>query len=127
MIKEIRDALINTISMETGLGIPCFRYRGELEEGSEWNPVLPAVFVQVTDFEPKSIIADGSSATLEYGVMLIMGAKDDSSMLAETLFDYFDGVELSDGDDSWSVSAVKAELLGYVKCVEIHKVFLRIY
>lgn len=127
MIKEIRDALIDTISMQAGLNTPCFPYRGEFEEGAEWNPVLPAVFVQCTDLEPKNFTAGGSSGVMEYGVSLYCGDKEDSTLLAESLFDYFDGVQLSAGDNRWFVTAVKAELIGYIKSVEIHKILLRIY
>lgn len=127
MNKNIRDAMIEVISAEGGeLKTPAGPYRGELEEGANWNPVLPIVFVQLIDFEPLGLLADNMSARKEYGISLMVAAKDDSSELAEKVFDSFDGAELTDNGKAWHIRAMKCELVGWIKSVEVHRVLLRV-
>lgn len=53
MIKEIRDQLITDIQTEIGSLSKVDKYRGEFEEGSDWNPTDTACFIQVVGYKPK--------------------------------------------------------------------------
>lgn len=53
MIKEIRDQLITDIQENIGSLSKVDKYRGEFEEGSDWNPTDTACFIQVIGYKPK--------------------------------------------------------------------------
>ena len=57
MIKELRDELISFISSIDGVS-RCSKYKGELEEDGQWNPVMPCAFVNFTVIRPASYAAD---------------------------------------------------------------------
>lgn len=130
MITDIIEGLCNAISDTSGegCGVPCSKYKGELEEGAPWNPVLPIAFVQVQEFESKTVLADNTAGKKEYKVIIMCADKTDSSGLAERLFDFVQGGDITDDDGThYLMQADKAELVGYVKSVEIHRINIRVF
>lgn len=52
MIQEVISLLIDKIKTRFYELNSCTYYKGEFEDGSEWNPVFPAVFLNASGIQP---------------------------------------------------------------------------
>lgn len=107
MLKTIRDQLKTDIKA-TNEFQTVDKYRGEFEDGSEWNPTATACFLQVIGFKPRVKAADGNVIKSTVLIRIYAGAfyKHDRDALdsAEFIFNLLDGHTLESGDDRWRMS-----------------------
>lgn len=124
MLKEIRDQLIGDIKTALPTLNKIDRYRGELEEGSEWNPDSEAVFVQVIGYKPRLKAADGTILKKTVVVRIYAGANTrhdkDALDIVEPLIDLFAGsnFEVDGNNHKIMVSDEGMELMLYEKGFE---------
>lgn len=77
MLKAIFAELISFIK-DAVPGLPVSRYKGEFEEGSEWNPVFPSCFIQYSGLKPMEALklTDGSYQKAFIYVNIFVGDHD---------------------------------------------------
>lgn len=107
MLKEIRDQLIADI--KSALSIThTDKYRGELEEGSEWNPSSESIFVQVVSYRPKVKANDNRVLKSSAVIKIYAGANTkhdkDALDLIESLINLLAGSTLTVGGNDYKIS-----------------------
>lgn len=119
MLKEIRDQLI----IDTRIQFPEYdkvdKYRGEFEEGSEWNPGKVNVFFQVTGNRKKVSTAAGEVIKKIITVRVFAGAEYyhdvDGLSVVESLMDFYSGSSLSIDSVKYSMTIEQGMDLVYVE------------
>jgi hypothetical protein len=127
MLKELRNDLISFISSIPGVN-RCTKYRGELEEGSEWNPVFPSSFVNFTAVTPLSHSADSRMiGRNRFAAEIYVADRHDCADLTETITNELDATEITLGENIYQVKLIEISLLGYVRSVEIWKLKIELH
>ncbi len=107
MLKTIRDQLKTDIKATNEFQL-VDKYRGEFEEGSEWNPTATACFLQVIGFKPRVKAADGNVIKSTVLIRIYAGTlgKYDRDALdgAEYIYNLLDGHTLESGNEQWRMS-----------------------
>lgn len=119
MLKEIRDQLI----IDTQVQFPSYdkvdRYRGEFEEGSDWNPGKVNVFFQVTGDRKKVSTAAGEIIKRITTVRVFAGSEYfhdvDGLTVVEDLINFFSGATLSIEDKKYHLTVEEGMDLVYVE------------
>lgn len=97
MLKEIRQQLLQDIKETLQYRI-VDRYRGEFEEGSEWNPGPSACFIRVLGFKKRTRAADGTGLKNTAVLRIYAGANLkhglDALDMVEELVTMLDGGQL---------------------------------
>lgn len=94
MLKEIRQQLLEDIKEELGIEL-VDRYRGEFEEGADWNPAPTVCFIRAVGYRKRIKAADGSGLRKTGVFMLYAGGNlrngKDGLDVAESLINMLDG------------------------------------
>lgn len=121
MIKELRDELISFISSISGVN-RCSKYKGELEEDGDWNPMFPCAFVNFTVIKPMSYKADARAiGRNRFAVDIYIADRDDCAELTEIISNELDGSEVALDEDIYQTKIIEISLLGYIRSVEVWK------
>lgn len=108
MIKEIRDQLITDIQTELGSLSKVDKYRGEFEEGSDWNPTDTACFIQVVGYKPKVKTASNTVLKSSVIIRIYSGANfrhnKDGLDVTEAIISLVNGGLLTVGDNQYRIS-----------------------
>ena len=97
MIKQIRQQLIADIKDTLGFGT-VDKYRGEFEEGSDWNPSHSACFLRVMNYRSRVRAADGRGIRKSVVIKVYAGSNfrhgKDALDMIEGLINMLDGSTL---------------------------------
>lgn len=127
MIYSTLDTLIDKIGTACGSDIKELgRYKGEFEENGEWNPVFPAVLVNISKAEPilethTSII--GFSITANIYIVVKNDITDNRTFL-DNFLNILDGFGLSFPESISGVTKFTTEsvnLHGYFHGVDVYR------
>ena len=96
MIREAIEKIQSIIS--TGItGCYVSRYKGEFEEGVDWNPQFPCVMTALHSYKPINTAADGTVLSDETRIILYIADRD---INASSALDTVENVlKLTDGKD----------------------------
>lgn len=132
MIKEIYDAVENLLKTEA----ECVRrYKGEFENDSDWNPILPCIMIRIDRVTASLVTTDNSVEGNEIEFALYVAAKNinesDTLVLCEKVYDKLDDNTIRITIDNENVELQRKlgdiTYFGYEKGVEIYKIELKIY
>lgn len=126
MLKDLFEYLITYL----GTNIPSLkkvdRYKGELEEGSQWTPVFPCVFIRLDGWKPKTISADGSVLDWDIFISFHLADKDTAEAkvldLLDSIQSLVDGIDITVNDTTYKiiVAADGGQWSAYFKGVEVY-------
>lgn len=115
-MKDVFDKLTTLL---TGLNIfkVISRYKGEFEEGADWNPIFPACYIRLTGVRPELIGSQGEvlKHRVSFSIYIADADRDEPAVLE--LIDAVAGIAEIDqnpvflGNISWG---------GYAKGVEMY-------
>ncbi len=119
MLKEIRDQLI----IDTKVQFPTYdkvdKYRGEFEEGSDWNPGKVNVFFQVTGDRKKVSTSAGEIIKRITTVRVFCGTEYfhdvDGLTVVEELINFYSGATLSIDNKKYHLTVEEGMSLVYVE------------
>lgn len=125
MLKQILNTIINEISyaaeMKTG------RYKGEFEEGADWNPQFPCALVRMMKMAPEGTTMSNSRFGYSTKLMIYIADRDiqESKTLdtVEYLIGLFDSAEMETEDGKYFRTFIADEginFYGYGNQVEIY-------
>lgn len=125
MLKQILNTIINEISyaaeMKTG------RYKGEFEDGADWNPQFPCALVRVLKMTPE--VTGMSNSRLGYVTKMVIYIGDRETNESKTLdtveylIGLFDSAEFETEDGKYFHTAIGEEgfsFHGYGSQVEVY-------
>ena len=122
MIKEVIDVLIAGMPASVSAIKKADRYRGEFEEGSDWNPTFPIVLFRVEELKTDTLLADGVYARKTLEGTVYCGNDYEAAELMESVVDYLNGTMIELDNINYSVSTDGGSLHGWFGRVEVYKV-----
>lgn len=113
------------------------RYKGELEEGSQWNPTFPIAFVQFAGYRPEAEATDGQWLSERLYFRLYIGDRNASSPdgldALEAVIDFFNSkdiqITLNEGNkQTFKVKIAKegGDLYGYIVGVDAYVLLIEV-
>jgi hypothetical protein len=124
MIHDIMNALTASVTAEFPEVKECRYYKGEFEEGSEWNPVFPVVFINCSSLLPDVESQDGwrqARETFNVFVGIRMEQADQQTFLANFIR-FITSLRI----DGCIVEASAITLAGYFSGIEAYKIELNV-
>lgn len=131
MLKELLNKIEDTIKTQMPT-VKVGRYKGEFEEGSDWNPTFPIVLQRLNNYSPIQKNTMNRVTAAETGITLYVADKDINSSKGldtlEDVLDCFDGevLSLESNGATYTVNVSihddGCKLYGYIKGVEIYTV-----
>ncbi len=118
MITELRDELINFLRDLPEIK-KATRYSGELEQEGEWNPVMPAAFVNFTVIRAAVVLANATIGKRRYAADVYVIDRIDAGAVTETVANELDQADITNGDEYWKIKIVEISLIGYLKAAEV--------
>lgn len=134
MIKDIFTQLKTDITAGVASLEMVEQYRGEFEEGTDWNPRASACFLQLTGYKPFVKHSDGSSGKAMTTFKIYAGAnlkQDKNAMdVTEAVITLLDGakltIESSGKTYTMSIMAEGMEFISYNKGFEAYAFYLSV-
>lgn len=126
MIHEVINTMIDAIEENFGSESEattkikeCKYYKGEFEEGSQWNPVFPVAFVNCSAFNPQQTSQNGWIAT-KASVGVYVGIKLDEKSQQEFFSDFIQWLTTLYAD-GYEIEVQAGNLVGYFSGIEAYK------
>lgn len=117
MLKEIRNQLITDIGTQFPTWSRVLKYKGEFEEGSDWNPTPNAVFLQVLGNSIKVMSAHSEILKKAAVIKVYAGSNSLSAAdpldIVEPLMDFLDGATLAVSAKKYTIK-VDGEGIDYI-------------
>ena len=117
MLKEIKQNIIDTLEQQvSGLAL-VKEYANEFAPGAEWNPAFPCALVRISDVTPT--LKDSSNKTLRFAgeAIIYVATKNNAAVnsleLASEIYDVFDGVSVTFGEDDNFFAGYSAEAIKF--------------
>lgn len=117
-MKELFDLLISKLQT-IGVFSLVARYKGEFEEGADWNPIFPACFIRLTGVRPELIGSSGEVLKHRVSFVLYIADKDRDEPLVLELIDAVAGI--TDIDEN-PVFLNSISWGGYARGVEVYQI-----
>jgi len=117
-MKEIFNSLIDTLRSLNIFSI-VDRYKGEFDEGTDWNPVWPACYVRLTNIKPESISSGREVLKYRVSFTLYVANQDRDGL---TILDLIEKVSRIITVDNRPIILVDISWAGYIKGTEIYTI-----
>lgn len=109
-------------------GLTVESYRGEFEEGNDWNPIFPVCFVRLRQLSSPIISAAGEGLKDEMRFALYIGNKDNAFDISEQVWNQFDDTyDIIPGTETgYNAVSESLEFFAHIKSVEINVLTVKI-
>lgn len=112
--------------LETPEGPETGEYRGEFDEGGEWNPKFPCGLIDIVGMKPELRDTSGEVMKKRYSAVIYAADERDSFELAEDIFNNLNGARIEYLGEWGVIESDRIELLGWRGRIKVVQIYLNV-